>query len=162
MANFAQADLIGHLGKDPEIKYLPSGEQVASFSLPTSRKVKEEEITTWWRCTVWGKPAEVIQQYVSKGDPIQVSGEPMLRPYTDRDGIGRVSLELTVHRFTLLGARKDAPVAHPSQATRAPNGQSGNPGQAQQAASAAMQAPSGGQPFDDDIPFDVWQRGMLA
>lgn len=153
MANFAQAVLIGHLGKDPEMKYLPSGEGVATFSLATSRKVKEEEITTWWRCTVWGKPADVVQQYVTKGDPIQVSGEPMLRPYTDRDGVGRVSLELTVHRFTLLGSRKDTPVAHPSQATRAPSAQQAKSSQAQQAASAAMQAPAGGDPFDDDIPF---------
>jgi single-stranded DNA-binding protein len=90
---------------------------------------------------------------VTKGDPIQVSGEPMLRPYVDRDGVSRVSLDLTVQRFTLLGSRKDAPVAHPSQATRAPSGQSAQPSQAQQAASAAMQAPSGGVPYDDDIPF---------
>ena len=155
MANYAEANLIGHLGKDPELRSLPSGDQVATISLATTRKRQDQEITTWWRCAVWGKPAGIVMQYVRKGDPLHVVGEPMLRPYSDSEGVNRV-LELNVARFTLLGARKDAPVAYTGQTATKPS-------QAQQAASAAVQAPSGGgMPFDDDIPFDVAGRGLWA
>lgn len=150
MPNHAHVVLIGHLGKDPEIRTTPTGDDVAVFSLATSRKRAQEEITTWWRCTVWGKRAAIIGQYVAKGDALQIVGEPVLRPYTDRDGVPRVSLDVHVADFTLLGGRKDAPVAHPSQARRADVPEAvGHEGSARH----APQAPSSAPAFDDDIPF---------
>lgn len=152
MPNHAHVVLIGHLGKDPEIRTTPTGDEVAVFSLATTRKRAQEEITTWWRCTVWGKRAAVIGQYVAKGDALQIVGEPVLRPYTDRDGVPRVSLDVHVADFTILGGRKDAPVAHPGQSRRAPESRDGD------ALGSGARGPSGpsGAPtedFDDDIPF---------
>lgn len=103
MPNFASCTLIGHLGNEPELKTLNSGEQLCSFSLATSRKRKNEEITTWWRCTMFGKRAAVIAQYLHKGNALMVVGEPVLRPWVDKEGGQRQSLELVLSDFTMLG-----------------------------------------------------------
>ena len=144
MPNFARVELIGHLGADPEVK-TASGDAVAVFSLATSRKRQEQEITTWWRCAVWGRRADVIGQYVRKGDPLHLVGEPVLRPYTDRDGVARVSLEVQVSDFTLLRGRADAPVAT--------SGQAG-------AASSQGPACGAGASMEEAIPFDLVARGQ--
>lgn len=149
MPNFAQVTLIGHIGRDPEIRTV-GDMQVASFSLATSRKRREQEITTWWNCAVWGKRADVIRQYVSKGDAIQVVGEPLMRKYTDKDGYEAQSLDVTVSDFTLLGGRRDGSQGSHSAPV---GGESRRRPADAHAASQAIQAPSGVQDFDGDIPF---------
>ena len=130
MPNFAQVTLIGHLGKDPETKTVGS-DTVTSFSLATSRKRKGEECTTWWNCSMWGKRGETIRQYLGKGDPILVTGEPYQRPYTTKDGREGVALEVDVRDWSFVGVKGD-----------------------QSAPRQSSQPPSAGRTdYDDEIPF---------
>ena len=143
MGSYAGVNLIGYVGQEPEIGYLPSGDEVASFSLATSRKRKDQEITTWWRCNAFGATVKVVREYVKKGDQLSVQGEAMLRPYTDRDGVPRQSLDCSVQRLLLLGSRTEKPVAYAK-----PEAPSSAPSSPRPAA-----APMQDAPFDDDLPF---------
>lgn len=105
MPNFASVTLIGHVGQAPEIKFTQSGEQIANFSLCTNRKRSNEDIATWWRCSVFGKRAEALKKYVGKGDALMVQGEPCLRSYTARDGSKGQSLEVAVREFSFVGGK---------------------------------------------------------
>ena len=139
MANFASVTLIGHLGRDVDLKSLPDGTAVANFSLATSRKRKDGEITTWWNCVLFGKRGEAIAQYLHKGDPVLIQGEPSLRSYTANDGTERQSLECDVREWAFVsskGGRQDAVGYAAPQAS--------NP-------RVDPQAPAAD--FDDDIPF---------
>lgn len=156
MPNHAQVSLIGHVGQDPEIRSTGSGEQVANFSLATSRKRQDQEITTWWRCAVWGKRAAVIKDYVKKGDPIHVIGEPVMRTYTDKEGYEAKSLDVFVSDFTLLVGKREGAGSSGGDAPKR------RPAETQQNAGGAPAGSGGSQDFDDDIPFDLYQRGMAA
>lgn len=107
MPNYANATIVGHVGRDPEMRYLPDGKAVAQFSVATTRKVKGNGQTTWWRVSAFGRTAEVAGEYVKKGAPVLISGEPMLREYTTDSGEKRSSLEITADRLTLLGRKGD-------------------------------------------------------
>ena len=96
MPNFATVTLIGHLGRDPESKYTPDGTAVVNFSVATTRKRRDAEVTTWWRCALFGRRAETFAQYLHKGDPVLIQGEPYQRSYTAKDGSAGVSLEVDV------------------------------------------------------------------
>jgi single-strand DNA-binding protein len=144
MPNHAQVTLVGHLGHDPATKHVPSGESVTEFSIATSRKRKTGDSTTWWRCAMWGKRGEVIAQYLRKGDPILVTGEPHMRPWTDKDGHERQSLEVDVREFAFVGGKGEQQSA-PQQRPTADRMD------AQNRASMNAQAPA--DTFDDDIPF---------
>lgn len=155
MPNHAQATLAGHLGQDPVTRTTQMGESVTSFSLATNRKRRDESITTWWRCTCWGKRGEVIAQYLRKGDPILVTGEVCNRPWTDQDGSQRMSLDVEVRDFSFLGSKDAAQSAQDARggvpqsgranhAAGAPNATQGNLG--------ASQAEHGFDP-EEDIPF---------
>lgn len=100
MPNLATVTLIGHLGRDPEIRWLPDG------SAATSEKAKDQEYTTWWRINVWGKQAESCEQYLSKGRAVCVQGRVGMRPYTDREGNERSSLEVNAQSVVFLGGRE--------------------------------------------------------
>lgn len=106
MASFNKITIVGHLGRDPELRYTPQGTAVANFSIATTEKRKGEdgtETTTWFRVTVFGKQAEIAQQYLSKGKQVYVEGRLKLNEYTDRDGNKRSSLEVTADNFQMLG-----------------------------------------------------------
>lgn len=129
MPNYAHTTLIGHLGRDPELRHAPDGSPVASFSLATSRKRKNEETTTWWRVSLFGRRAETLTQYLHKGDPVLVSGEPYQREWEDKEGNKRISLELVANDFAFVGGKTESGSAPPPAKRRDP------------------------APFDDDIPF---------
>lgn len=107
MSNFASVTLVGHLGRDVDIKSMADGTTVANFSIATSRKRRDSEVSTWWRCALFGKRAEVLAQYTKKGDPLLITGEPFMRTYTDKDGGERQSLEVAVSDFAFLKGRND-------------------------------------------------------
>lgn len=136
MPNFAQVTLVGHLGLDPETRTVGT-DTVTSFSLATTRKRKDAEITTWWRCSMWGKRGETIRQYLGKGDPILVVGEPCLRPYTTKDGREGQAMEVEVRDWSFVGTKSD-------------RGQGGGSPLAQ-SQQALERAPAGN--LDEDIPF---------
>ena len=130
MPNYAHVTLIGHLGQDPETRHMPNGDPVVSFSMATSRKRKDQETTTWWRVSLFGRRGETLAQHLRKGDPVLVSGEPMLRPWTDKEGSPRTSLEVVANDFAFIGGKRDSGEERPARA----------PAHTE-------------TPFDDDIPF---------
>jgi len=102
--------VVGHLGRDPEMRYTPSGVPVTSFSVATTRKWtnangEPQEKTTWFRVTCWRKLAELTAQYLQKGRLVLVEGDISASAWTDRDGNPRASLELTALNVRFLGGR---------------------------------------------------------
>jgi single-strand DNA-binding protein len=109
--------LTGNLGRDPELRYTPNGTAVTSFSLATNERWttqdgQQQERTIWWRVSVWGKQAESVSQYLSKGsqvfvegrmDPDPETGNP--RIWTDRDGRARASFEIVARSVKFVGRR---------------------------------------------------------
>jgi len=113
MRGVNKAILIGNLGKDPEMRYLPSGQAVAKFSLATNAKRKDkngqaQDITDWHNIVTFGKTAEVCNQYLKKGSPIYVEGRIQTRSYDDRDGNKRWITEIIAQTIQMLG-RKGEP-----------------------------------------------------
>ncbi len=110
-----KATLIGNVGKDPESRTI--GEtQVCNFSLATTRRFKDKDgnkVTDWHNIQAWGKTAELIQQYVKKGDKIAIEGEIQYREY-EKDGVKRLAVNINCSDVEFLGGRKDdAPADKP-------------------------------------------------
>ena len=129
--SFAQITVVGNLGQDPEVRYLPDNTSVVSFSIAHTRKRKNQESTTWYRCSLFGKRGDTFAQYTHKGSKVLVTGEPFTREYQAKDGSTKVSHEIAVNDFAFLDAKGD----------------NGNYQPKPQPATAAD------VPFDDDIPF---------
>lgn len=112
---FNKVILMGNLTRDVETRTTPSGQAVANFSLAVSRSWKgqdgqQQEQTSFINCVAWGKPGEIIAQYVSKGSPLLVSGRLDQRSYEDKDGNKRQAVEVVVEDFNFIsGGRGDAP-----------------------------------------------------
>lgn len=151
MASFNKIILIGHLGRDQEMRYTPQGTAISNFSIATSERRKDksgeqQEVTTWFKVSLWGKQAEAVSQYLTKGKQVYVEGRLRTEEYTDRDGNKRMSLEVTATDIQLLGSKGDSPVGGGV-------GYSGGGGNAP----SFSEPPSGsfgkGGGGDDDIPF---------
>ena len=104
--------LIGNLGKDPELRYAPSGAAVASFSLATNEQWKDQEgnpqeRTTWHNLVVWGKLAEIAAEYLKKGRKVYIEGRLQYRDYEDKSGNKRYVTEIVVNDLVMLGSRQD-------------------------------------------------------
>jgi single-strand DNA-binding protein len=151
MSSFNRITIVGYLGRDPELRYTPSGAPVCDFSVATTeRKGKRdgeegEEITTWFRVSLWGRQAELANQYLQKGKLVYLEGRLTLREYTDRDGNKRTSLDVHGTDLRFIGSRGDEMAAGaPSSGGRAAGG------------SSRQQESGGGGGdaiVDDDIPF---------
>ena len=105
---FNKVILMGNLTRDVEVRTTPSGQSVANFSLAVSRSWKgqdgqQQEQTSFINCVAWGKPGEIIAQYVKKGDPLLVSGRLDQRSYDDKDGNKRQAVEVVVEDFNFVG-----------------------------------------------------------
>ena len=148
---FQQITLVGNLGRDPEMRYTPSGVPVTSFSVATSRRYQGQdgqwqEKTIWFRATAWRKTAETVSQYLTKGSKVLIIGElEEPRPWTDKDGNTQVSLEVTVQTIKFLSARGENSGGGDFQ--REPSRAQGNGGQ------GGGNGPSDDGPTDEDIPF---------
>jgi single-strand DNA-binding protein len=110
-----KAILIGHLGQDPELRYLPQTERaVARFSLATNerffnKKTNENETRVeWHRIVVWGKTAEFCEKYLSKGKQIYLEGKIRTRSWQDKEGNKKFSTEIEARNITLIGKREDS------------------------------------------------------
>lgn len=104
--------LIGNLGKDPELRYAPSGSAVATFSLATSEQWKDQEgnpqeRTSWHNIVVWGKLAEIASEYLKKGRKVYLEGRLQYRDYEDKNGNKRYVTEVVVNDLVMLGSRQD-------------------------------------------------------
>jgi single-strand DNA-binding protein len=168
MASVNKVILVGNCGRDPEIRYLPSGQAVANVSVATSTRRKDKntgesiETTEWHRVTFYDRLAEIAGEYVKKGRPIYVEGRLKYGKYTDQSGVEKNTVDIVATELQLLGGREGmggpggddegggapAPRRMPATAPRA----------AAAPAPAARQAPaprpaSGFDDMDDDIPF---------
>ncbi|MCS6845692.1 MAG: single-stranded DNA-binding protein [Caldilineales bacterium] len=118
---YSKTIVVGHLGRDPEMRYTPSGQPVTSFSVASTRRWTtqdgtQQEKTTWFRVTAWGKLAELCNQYLSKGRLVLVEGDIDVSAWRSQDGEPRASLELTARNVRFLGGRDagTAPGAFPA------------------------------------------------
>jgi len=143
MASVNKTILLGHAGRDCEIRFLPSGKAVANVSLATSYKRKDKatgestDETQWHRITFHERLAEIAGEYIKKGSPIYVEGRLTYRKYTDKDGIEKTSTDIIASELQLLGGKPE------NQAPRAPAEQK-----------PAPKAPSSGfDEMESDIPF---------
>jgi single-strand DNA-binding protein len=122
--SFNKITIVGYLGRDPELRHTPQGTAVCKFPVATTEKRKNvageaEEITTWFRVTVWGRQAELASEYLSKGRQVYLEGRLRLEEYIDREGHNRVSPEVTASDMQFLGQRGDAAAAAPVAAAPA-------------------------------------------
>jgi single-strand DNA-binding protein len=183
MSSVNKVILVGNCGKDPEVRYLPSGKAVANVSLATTSRRKDPntgeviEDTQWHRVTFYDRLAEVVGEYVKKGASIYVEGRIKYGKYTDQAGIEKMSVDIVANEMQLLGRRDDgggqqgqqqAPQGQQRQQSQQPQRQQSQqhqqalqgqqrqqPTQNQQQPARQAQRPASG--FDDmddtDIPF---------
>ena len=105
---YQELTIVGNAGADAEMRYTPSGVPVTTFSVATSRRVKDQDITTWHRVTCWNKLAEVTGEYVHRGERVLVTGIVEARAFLDkRTGEPRAALEVTASNVRFLGGNSD-------------------------------------------------------
>lgn len=110
MASVNKAILIGNLGRDPELRYTPSGAAVCTFSIATSEKWRDKqtnemkESTNWHNIVLWGKQAEIAKQYLTKGSPVYIEGRIQTRSWDD-NGVKKYITEIVGQRLQFLGRR---------------------------------------------------------
>lgn len=98
--------LSGNIGGDAELRNTQSGKAVLNFTMATTEKFKDKELTEWHRCTMWGPRAEKIAQYLTKGTRVIVNGSIRSRKY-EKDGQERIAFEINVNDIEFSGARRD-------------------------------------------------------
>ncbi len=154
MASVNKVILIGNLGRDPEIRYLPNGDAVCNVTLATTESWNDKasgerrELTEWHRVTLYRKLAEIAGQYLKKGSQAYFEGRLRTRKWQDKDGADRYTTEIEASEMKMLGRREgggDAPMPrdNPNPASNAPP-----------SSARTQTGDSGGfGNFDDDIPF---------
>jgi len=112
MASVNKVIIVGNLGRDPEIRYMPSGDAIANIAVATSFKSKDrntgeqKELTEWHRISFFGRLAEIVGQYLKKGSSVYVEGRLQTRKYTDKDGIERYATDIVAENMQMLGGRQ--------------------------------------------------------
>ena len=167
MASVNKVIIVGNLGRDPEIRYMPSGDAIANIAVATSYRSKDrntgeqKELTEWHRISFFGRLAEIVGQYLKKGSSVYVEGRLQTRKYTDKDGIEKFATDIIAENMQMLGGRGDAggmgggmgggddmgydaPPARPAPRPQAAPAPAPRP--------AARPAPNFSD-MDDDIPF---------
>lgn len=102
-----RCEFIGRLGRDPEQRFMPSGESVVNFSLAVGWKTKEKDGVEWVSIVVFGKLSEICQKYLVKGSQIYISGRFKTRKWQDKDGNDRYSTEIVADQMQMLGSKSD-------------------------------------------------------
>jgi single-strand DNA-binding protein len=126
----------GQLGRDAEVRFLPNGDPVANFSIADSQG--KDKDTIWWNCQLFGKRAESLAQYLTKGQSVTITGSVSQRKYVDKNGVEKISTDVRVNDVALQGGKREAT----------------QPQQPQQRQQARKPTNSGGfEDMDDDIPF---------
>lgn len=173
MASVNKVILVGNLGRDPEMRYMPSGDALASFSIATTDSWKDkngqkQERTEWHRISMFGKQAEVAGEYLKKGSSVYIEGRLQTRKWQDKEGNERQTTEVVADRMQMLGGRSgggsydggmddggmdDFNQAPPARSA-APSQRSAPAAGAAAGTAAAGAKKSGGfDDFEDDIPF---------
>jgi single-strand DNA-binding protein len=155
MASVNKVIIIGNLGRDPEMRYLPSGDAVANLRIATTDKFKDksgdmQEVTEWHSVAFFGKTAEICGQYLKKGSQLYVEGSLRTRKWQDKDGNDRYTTEIRGDRMQMLGGRGGSGGGSADYDSAPMDTGSGGGG----SASRAKPASGGGiDDLDDDIPF---------
>ena len=158
MASVNKVILIGNLGKDPEVRYLPSGSAICNLTIATSRQSKDKvsgektEETEWHRVVMFDRLAEISGEYLKKGKSVYIEGRLRTRKWTDKEGVERYSTEIVAQEMTMLGSRDGGGGGNTDE---------GGGSNAPRSAPAPRPAPSkpaaksatGFDDMDDDIPF---------
>ncbi len=139
--SFNKITLVGNLGRDPELRYTPQGTPVCSFTMATNERRKDragesQDVTTWFKITLWGRQAETAAQYLTKGRPVYIEGRLRVEEWTDKDGRQRHTLEVNATDMQFIGGKGEEPT-----------------GQRNEGAPADRPAPREADISDDDIPF---------
>ena len=166
MASVNKVILVGNCGRDPEIRYLPSGQAVANVSVATSSRRKDKntgesiEDTQWHRVTFYDRLAEIAGEYVKKGQPIYVEGRLKYGKYTDQAGVEKNTVDIIATEMQLLGKREgmggpggDEGGGGGGYSRPAPAARPAAPAAAPRQAPAQAKPSSGFDDMDDDIPF---------
>ncbi|MEI8033996.1 MAG: single-stranded DNA-binding protein [Betaproteobacteria bacterium] len=161
MASVNKVILVGNLGKDPETRFMPSGDAVANFSIATTEVFKDksgskQEHTEWHRISFFGRQAEVAGEYLKKGSPVYIEGRIRTRKWQDKEGQDRYTTEIVGDRLQLLGGRGVSDNASggepPSQySNEAAPARRSDPPEAKTAKPKATKP--GFDEIEDDIPF---------
>ena len=159
MASVNKVILIGNLGRDPEVRYAPSGSAICNATVATSRQWKDktsgerQEETEWHRVVFYDRLAEIAGEYLKKGRPVYVEGRLKTRKWTDKEGVERYTTEIVADQMQLLGSRegmggddmgggggsaapRSAPAPRPAPASK-----------------PAAKSSTGFDDMEDDIPF---------
>ena len=143
--SYQQIIIVGNVGRDPELKYLPSGVPVCNFTVAVNERWgtgdDRKEKTTWFRVAAWRQLAETVSQYLTKGSQVMVIGTVDGRAYTDNSGQPAVSLELTARDVRFLGSRAEG------------GGQGGSGGGYEDYSGGGAGSGGGGADNISDIPF---------
>ncbi len=144
--------LVGRLGRDPETRYTGAGQAVCNFSMATDETFKDrsgerQKRTEWHKIVVWGKQAEIAQQYLKKGSQIYLEGRIQSREWTDKENQKRTSYEIVASNFRMLGSRADS-MGGGAARSSAPAGDFD-----QEAPAPSEHDQSGPEVTDEDIPF---------
>ena len=160
MANFNKVIMAGRLTRDPQLSYLPSNTPVTEFGLATNRKWRGQDgemkdDTCFVECRVYGKQAETLNQYMSKGRGLLIEGHLQFQQWTGKDGTKRSKHIVIVEQFQFMdGRREDGPGDRPTpQAAGAPQSAPAMPGPESQEPAPAMPSHEAPAPADADIPF---------
>ncbi|MBI9081613.1 MAG: single-stranded DNA-binding protein [Pseudodesulfovibrio sp.] len=150
MAGLNKVMLIGHLGRDPEVRYTQAGLAIANISLATTEKFKGEDRTEWHRLVVFDKLAEICSQYLKKGSQVYFEGRIQTKEY-EKDGIKRWSTEIVVNQMVMLGGKgeSNATTGRTTSSAQGQRRQDTGP----EPGGAPESIASMGDVEDDDIPF---------
>jgi single-strand DNA-binding protein len=176
MASVNKVILVGNLGADPEVRYLPSGDAVANIRLATTDRYKDKssgemkEMTEWHRVSFFGRLAEIVSEYLKKGSSVYIEGRIRTRKYQAQDGTDRYSTEIVADQMQMLGGRGSMGAGggddggysrEPAERSGGGGGRAGGGGGGGARSGGGggggsrPQAPAGGgfDEMDDDIPF---------
>jgi single-strand DNA-binding protein len=171
MASVNKVIIVGNLGKDPEVRYMPSGSALCNVSVATTRQWKDktsgekQQETEWHRVTFFDRMAEIAGEYLKKGSAVYVEGRLKTRKYTDKDGVEKYSTDIVATEMQLLGGRDVGggggggmgagghdDMGEPQQRS-APAARPAPPARSAPASRPAPKSPTGFDDMDDDIPF---------
>jgi single-strand DNA-binding protein len=150
--------LIGRLGRDPETRYTSGGQAVANFSVATDETYKDrngerQKRTEWHKIVVWGKQAEIAQQYLKKGSLVFIDGRIQSREWQDKEGQKRNSFEIVATNFRMLGGRSEGMAAGAGASGGSSRGAGDDYGHESGPSDEFGGAPANPEISDEDIPF---------
>lgn len=157
MASVNRVILIGHLGRDPEIRYLPSGDAVATISIATTETWKDkagekQEQTEWHRIVMFGKTAQIAGEYLKKSAQVYIEGKLQTKKWQDKEGKDRTTTEIRCDRMQMLGG-KPSEATDGSRETADEYRKASGSGAQRNPPAAKTQQQTGFNDLEDDIPF---------